>query len=155
MCSIPFKDGFFDEVVAFDVLEHIEDDGKAVQEIRRVLKDNGSLIFTVPAFNFLFSSHDRALNHFRRYNTHMIHHLLRNFTRIYVSFWVFSLFIPVALQRMVKKNEANPRVHYSSLPAFINAIFYKILTIENWLIQKGVSLPFGTTLCGVYKKVSL
>ena len=51
ICSMPYPDCFFDLVVAFDVLEHIETDTEAVNEIGRVLKPNGFFIFTVPAFN--------------------------------------------------------------------------------------------------------
>jgi ubiquinone/menaquinone biosynthesis C-methylase UbiE len=60
-CALPFEDNTFDLAVAFDVLEHIEDDVKAVAELNRVLKTGGRFIFSVPANQSLFSSHDRAL----------------------------------------------------------------------------------------------
>ncbi len=65
-CELPYDAKFFDLAVAFDVLEHIENDEKAISEIYRVLKSGKSFVFTVPAFDWLFSSHDRALGHFRR-----------------------------------------------------------------------------------------
>lgn len=154
VCSMPYQDGFFDAAVAFDVLEHIKDDTKAVKEIRRVLNRDGFFIFTVPAFNILFSSHDRALNHYRRYNKNMIKLLCKDFSARFISFWVFLLFIPVAVQRLLKRNDETPKVHCSSLPAVINHIFYRILLAETRLIELGIRLPLGTTICGIYQKRS-
>jgi SAM-dependent methyltransferase len=46
--SLPFKDATYDFVFASHVLEHIPDDKKAIQEIRRILKPNGVAILPVP-----------------------------------------------------------------------------------------------------------
>jgi ubiquinone/menaquinone biosynthesis C-methylase UbiE len=63
--SLPFNANKFDLVVAFDVLEHIEDDSSALKEWRRVLKKGGTLLITVPAHQWLWSGHDVPLQHFR------------------------------------------------------------------------------------------
>ncbi len=57
----------FDTVVCLNVLEHIEDDLFALDQIRRVLKPGGKLALLVPAHQFLYGEFDRALGHFRRY----------------------------------------------------------------------------------------
>ena len=62
-CKLPFEDNFFDIVVSFDVFEHISNDKLAVSEIYRVLKKEGHLIFSIPAFQCLYSFHDKALGH--------------------------------------------------------------------------------------------
>ncbi len=49
ICQLPYDNNYFDLAVAFDVLEHIENDQKAVAEIYRVLRPKGYFIFTVPA----------------------------------------------------------------------------------------------------------
>ncbi len=59
--------GRFDCVIALDVLEHIEDEGAAVRNVRYLLKEGGVFVLTVPAFQFLYSSHDRKIGHKRRY----------------------------------------------------------------------------------------
>ena len=46
--NIPFKDGMFDLVILGDVLEHVNDENKSLEEIHRVLKSNGILIMTAP-----------------------------------------------------------------------------------------------------------
>ena len=59
----------FDIVMALDVIEHIEDERTFLIEIvNNHLDSGGYLLITVPAFNFLYSSHDRFLGHYRRYN---------------------------------------------------------------------------------------
>jgi SAM-dependent methyltransferase len=58
----------FDSLVLMDVLEHIEDDDIFLKEALDKLVIDGTLFITVPAMQFLFSSHDRFLNHYRRYS---------------------------------------------------------------------------------------
>lgn len=151
-CHVLYPDRFFDLVVAFDVLEHIENDAVVINEIYRVLKPAGFFIFTVPAFNSLYSSHDRALKHFRRYDKSTIKNHLSSFKCIELGYWVFSLFLPVTIQRILKRKESNPEVHFMKLPKFINSIFYSLLRVENWFIKQRIPLPVGTSIYGIYQK---
>src|SRR3989344_1324367 len=64
---LPFEDNSFDCLTLLDVLEHIENDNDALSKCRRVLKQDGLLILTVPTYQWLFSGPDEALNHKRRY----------------------------------------------------------------------------------------
>jgi SAM-dependent methyltransferase len=66
-CALPFPDASFDLVLATDVLEHLEDDGKALAELRRVLRPGGSALLTVPAFPSLWGLQDEVSHHRRRY----------------------------------------------------------------------------------------
>lgn len=52
--SLPYPDQYFDLIICSEILEHLKDDKKAIRELKRVLKDNGSLIITVPNYNFPF-----------------------------------------------------------------------------------------------------
>ncbi|OGG27194.1 hypothetical protein A2960_03200 [Candidatus Gottesmanbacteria bacterium RIFCSPLOWO2_01_FULL_39_12b] len=65
--TIPFKDNYFDSVKAIDVLEHIQNDRAALDEIKRVLKNKGLGFFLVPAHKTLWSTRDIRLKHKRRY----------------------------------------------------------------------------------------
>lgn len=64
---LPVSTGSLDVVVAFDVLEHIEDDAAAIREIHRILRPGGRLLVAVPAGMDLWSAHDEAVGHVRRY----------------------------------------------------------------------------------------
>ncbi len=65
--GLDVPDGSYDLVVMLDVLEHIEDDAAALEQVKRKLKPGGRLLLTVPAMPWLWSSHDEAHHHFRRY----------------------------------------------------------------------------------------
>lgn len=58
----------FDSVIASEVIEHIEDDLTALETIHSLLKPNGVLVLTVPAFNSLYSPIDKKIGHYRRYS---------------------------------------------------------------------------------------
>ena len=60
-------DGSLDLVVAFDVLEHLDDDDAAVREVRRALRPGGHFVVAVPCDPALWSAHDEAVGHVRRY----------------------------------------------------------------------------------------
>jgi 2-polyprenyl-3-methyl-5-hydroxy-6-metoxy-1,4-benzoquinol methylase len=61
------KDYRFDTVICMNVLEHIADDLSALSNMRTVLVPGGKLILLVPAFQFLYGTVDRSLEHYRRY----------------------------------------------------------------------------------------
>ena len=66
-CLLPLRSNCLDLVIAFDVLEHIQDDKGAANEIARVLRPGGTALIAVPADPRLWSAHDEAVGHQRRY----------------------------------------------------------------------------------------
>src|SRR5262244_735157 len=69
---LPFDSDRFDAVIAMDMLEHLPDDRRALCEFRRVLKPGGRALATIPAYPHLWSEHDVALMHHRRYVRHEV-----------------------------------------------------------------------------------
>ena len=65
--ALPFGDGTFDVVGAFDVIEHCEPEAQAVSELARVLSPGGRLLASVPAYQWAWSDHDVRAGHYRRY----------------------------------------------------------------------------------------
>lgn len=57
----------FDTVICLNVLEHVEDDLRALSHMQSVLKPGGQLVLLVPAFQFLYGTVDQSLDHYRRY----------------------------------------------------------------------------------------
>ena len=64
--EIPFADETFDVVLLLDVLEHLDDDEKAIRMVFQLLKMRGILV-SIPAYPFLWSGHDDLNHHRRRY----------------------------------------------------------------------------------------
>ena len=61
--------GRFDRILLLDVIEHVEDDvGFVAGTVRDLLRDDGLVLVSVPAYQSLWSSHDRTLQHHRRYS---------------------------------------------------------------------------------------
>ncbi len=150
VCSLPYADNFFDIIVASDVLEHVENDQQAMAEIYRVLKKDGTLIFTVPAFQFLYSQHDKTLQHKRRYNSYQLKKLLLKFSKTKIFYWNSLLFIPLVFFRLLTKKLKISG--HGMLPSFLNKILYKLLSIDNLLIKHNFSLPVGLSIVGYGKK---
>src|SRR2546427_2900786 len=65
--AIPFADGRFDLVTAFDVLEHLDDDVIALREMARVASPTGLIAVTVPAYGWMWGRQDEVSPHRRRY----------------------------------------------------------------------------------------
>lgn len=63
-----FDNKEFDSIVCINVLEHIRNDEKALENMYKLLRKKGNLILLVPIYNFLYGEIDRSIGHFRRYN---------------------------------------------------------------------------------------
>src|ERR1700753_4181248 len=121
---LPFADSSFDVVCALDILEHLDDDLAAAQELYRVCKPGGSVIVFVPAFNFLWGYNDDYSHHKRRYVKGELIKLLTNagFALDEAGYFNAVLFAPTLsarpLQRLAPK--ATAHMEHSSKPAPLN-----------------------------------
>lgn len=93
----------YDLIGLFDVVEHIEDDAHFIHTQRGLLIENGLLVITVPAFQFLWSKHDVEHQHFRRYSRKNLRKLLESngFKVEKISYWNMSLFTPAVFVRLL------------------------------------------------------
>jgi SAM-dependent methyltransferase len=66
--SLPFADGAFDLVCAFDIIEHVDDDDAALSELSRVARLGGALLISAPLHASLWTSFDEFVGHKRRYD---------------------------------------------------------------------------------------
>jgi len=145
----------FDIVLLLDVLEHIEDDKKALINLLGHLDRNGIIIITVPMFDILWSQHDITVGHKRRYNEKRINELLLNagIKPVFKSYWNFLLFLPTLIFRNLQ-NIPHLKKDAESLKDLFGIIFANILRVENELILTKLNFPIGVSLIIVCKKIS-
>ncbi len=150
---LPFCDGAFDVITALDMLEHTDDDLAALSELRRVCRPGGLLICTVPAYGFLWSEHDEALKHRRRYTAHELRNKLSvsGFDPERTSYFIMSLFFPILTMRIAQgllKKSTHPRTSLRVLPPWANRLLVAILSVERRVFQY-VNLPFGVSIVAI------
>lgn len=149
--DLPVRDASVDAVLALDVFEHILDDGKAAAEVRRVLKPGGALVATVPCHPALFSEHDRALHHVRRYTRDGFLALLRAHglhpKRVT---WTNATLLPLViavrwLGRARGAGFGEARSDASRPVGPLNALFEQVMMMERRVLRWG-NLPWGLGL---------
>jgi SAM-dependent methyltransferase len=156
--ELPFPCGAFDIVTALDVLEHTDDDLVCLREIHRVSKPKGFVLITVPAYGFLWSEHDEALKHRRRYTAHELRNklVLTGFEVERTSYFISTLFFPILALRIwqgLRKNSTSPRTSIYILPKWINSALVGLLALERRIFQK-INIPFGVSIVALARPVS-
>jgi len=103
--KLPYEDGRFDLILATDVIEHLDDDRRALTELRRVSAPGGHLLITVPAYQWLWSSFDDSLHHRRRYTvSHLAAQARAAGWEPQVETYFYSAMLPlVAIVRMIRR----------------------------------------------------
>lgn len=156
-CHLPFSEATFDLIAVLDVLEHLDDDRLALKEIARILRPGGCLIFTVPAFMSLWSVHDIALAHRRRYLLGDLREKIlgAGFHIRHLSFALCPVFPAVFVFRKVQNlvmRHREPKTALIELPDPLNRLLISFLRAEALLLPY-FPLPFGVSLVGIAEKV--
>lgn len=150
--AIPFREKW-NVIGCFDVIEHMEEDELALQNMREALEPGGYLILTVPAVEMLYSAKEGT--HKRRYSKQgLVSKLDRaGFTIEKISYFFFLLFPIFFAIRLIKKwkQEEVFQSEDFSLHPFINQLLFKICMFESF-ISKFVSFPIGSSLWCVARK---
>ena len=150
----------FDIIAAFDVIEHIDDDISAISNVYQMVSDGGYFIVTVPQYMFLWSRLDEIVKHKRRYskNELLIKLQQQGFAINFCSSFLFVLFPLMLISRMLDRQkkavdssemEFENRVKFSKA---LNWVFDKLMRIDEALIERRMSLPFGGSLVVVAQK---
>jgi SAM-dependent methyltransferase len=157
--DLPFPNDQFDLVCAFDVIEHVEDDQRAIDELYRVCKPESHIFLTVPAFMELWSSHDIVNQHYRRYRLPEVKRLFSSLQGkiIFKSYFNSILFPPIFLYRKLTSIFRSPQRTLSSdfesviAPSLISKILYSLFNAEVQLLRK-IKFSFGVSIAYLYKK---
>jgi SAM-dependent methyltransferase len=155
--NIPFKNEVFDAVVTLDVLEHCDDDVHALGEISRILTPGGLLLITVPAHQWLWSRHDEALHHRRRYSKtalltrlHKCGYVVEKIS--YFNAFVFPVVVALRCVGRLQNGDKNGSDTDKMPYPLLNRILYRFQCFERGIIGL-CSLPFGVSLVCVARKV--
>ncbi|RYP85350.1 class I SAM-dependent methyltransferase [Nocardioides guangzhouensis] len=149
--ALPFRDRTFDVVAAFDVVEHCQDEARAVAELHRVLRPGGRLLLSVPAYQWAWSDHDVRAGHYRRYTRRRIVRAVeRSGLRVERSTYAFSAVFPLFVaERVVRK--ARERTGRAAPPGLtpVSPALDRVLTSlsraeARVLLRR--DLPFGSSV---------
>ena len=148
LAAVP--EGEYDVVALLDVLEHVEDDMAALRSIRRRLKPGGALLLTVPANPWMWSAHDAAHHHFRRYSKQSLERAFTEagFQARMHSYFNTLLFPPIAIARAVAKLLGRESADDSLPNGTINSFLDRIFGLEAAIVGR-LPLPFGVSLVAV------
>ena len=140
----------YDLIGAFDVIEHIADDGAALASIAAKLKPTGKFVMTVPAHQWMWSAHDVVNHHKRRYSKRGLKSLVESSPLKLERIGYFnSLLFPVAVaQRAASKARGAEDADVTLPPAPINTTLEKIFAAERYLVGR-LPLPPGLSLFAV------
>ena len=143
----------FDLAVAFDVLEHIEDDLAALKSWHQAIKPGGFLMLTVPAYQWLWSAHDKALHHCRRYSPMALRRKLRaaGFEIKFISPFFFFTFPMLVLVRLLTKT-ARPKTSYVATSSFTDKMLISLSRLEAKYLAKKRGFPWGSSIIVVAQK---
>jgi SAM-dependent methyltransferase len=156
--DLPFPAQSFDLVVSFDVICNISDDVGAFEQVARVLKPGGCFIVQLPAYQWLWSMHDVAVGHRRRYAGRDTRAKLeRAGLRVERIMHTNALLLPLVAVRRVLRRQALERGNHivsdlqMNLPHRVNALLSVIYRIEIALAAR-VDFPFGLSVIAIAKK---
>lgn len=145
-------DGAYDLITLLDVLEHIEHDDAALLSIRRKLKPGGSLLVTVPANRWMWSAHDRAHHHYRRYNGRDLRTAVTRagYKPKLISHFNTLLFPLAATFRVLGKLTGREEADDAQPAPVINGLFTRLFGFERHMVGR-LPMPFGVSLLAVLK----
>jgi SAM-dependent methyltransferase len=154
--QLPWGDDTFDLITCLDVIEHTPDDRRALAELRRVSRPGGWLLLTVPAYQALWSLHDIANHHYRRYSRRSLRlaavevgwHVQR------VTSFNAVLLAPAAIVRLAQRRrqpDGNYKPELVPGPRWLNSLLERPLLAEARWIRSGRTLPAGLSLMALMK----
>jgi len=144
--ALPFVEASLDAIFSADVLCHRGvEAAAALAGFRRCLKPGGMLILNLPAYRWLYSAHDAAVDNARRFDRGELVRLLAaaGFAGVRARYWNSLLFPLMLLRRKLGRARASD---VALLPAPVERLFSACLVLEGRLGEAGIRLPFGGSI---------
>jgi len=149
----------FDLISMFDFLEHTEKPENILRSATNILKDEGLLLITVPAYSWMWSKIDELGHHYRRYDKDAIKREIEGegFENLYLSYFITLLFPLAFIHRKIisfffPKKRMRSDFDIKKPINILNKILYYIMNIETYFIRRKISFIYGLSIIGVFKK---
>jgi SAM-dependent methyltransferase len=157
--ELPWPEESFDLITCLDVIEHTPDDRVTLRELRRVARPGAWLLLTVPAYQRLWSAHDEANHHFRRYNRRTLLAAARQSGWRVQRITAFNslLLAPAAAVRLAQRRRRRgatngaARSDLELAPGWLNGLLERPLQAEAAWLRSGRTLPAGLSLLAVLR----
>ena len=152
--NMPFEGQKFDLICMFDVLEHIEEDVDTLKLLKNLLTDNGKILISVPAYQWLWGAHDDFLHHKRRYTLKQLSEKINKsgLTVLMYTYFNTFLFPFIALMRLKEKVFKNSDAIGRCIPSpFLNFVCRTIFSIEMYFLSF-IKFSFGLSIMVVLYK---
>jgi SAM-dependent methyltransferase len=153
--SLPIESASVDLVTAFDVLEHIREDYLVTEEFARVLRPGGHALIAVPCDMRLWSSHDDAVGHVRRYSRDSLVRVVEKAGLQVERVWSWNVLLRPLIARHRRGSTGSD---LRRMPAVVNAGLSAVVIAERYLpvrSGRGVSLFLRARLDDFGSKVSM
>ncbi len=138
----------YDVIICADVMEHIKDDDIAFKNLLTLLKEDGKLIFTAPAYSWLYGVHDTKIGHYRRYDKKDLYYFAKKYKIKLIKIrFLMSLVLPIFILAQRNKKSSIFYKGKSKLESKISSLLNIFCTIDEFL-----RLPFGLCIMGVFQK---
>lgn len=156
--DLPFADGAFDALTAFDVLEHCEPEDRAVAEFVRVVRPGGKLFVAVPAYQWAWADFDRDIGHYRRYTRRrLVAALERQGVHVdratYMFAGTFPMFAAERVSRRWRKLEGDATTKPPTVSPFQDRVLMRLCRGDEAVLKRG-NLPFGSSVVAIATKPS-
>jgi SAM-dependent methyltransferase len=146
----------YDGVTMFDVLEHIQDDARALEIVNRKLKPGGRIILSTPAYMWLWGQQDIVNQHCRRYTLAELRRKLQDagFTIERMTYFNTFLFLPIAIVRLVARygrRTPKPEGDFVYVRKPSNPMLFTLFGLERFVLRH-LNFPFGVSAFSVARK---
>jgi SAM-dependent methyltransferase len=159
--ELPWEDGYFDLITCLDVIEHTPDDRATLRELRRVSRPGGFLLVTVPAYQGLWSTHDVANHHYRRYSRPRLRAAaldsgwrVRRMTSFNGLLLGPAAAVRLAERRRLRRPASDYKPDLTLGPEWLNSVLEQPLRLEARWLARGRTMPAGLSLLAVLENPS-
>jgi SAM-dependent methyltransferase len=154
--ALPFRGGSVDRLFLLDVAEHVREDARVFSEIHRVLAPDGLAIVHVPAHPWMWSPHDEAMHHVRRYTRSELAGRIQaaGLEPLLLTYTFGGILLPAAAVRAWKRRGTRTttaeRADFDVAPRWMNRTLAAWQRVEAAWLERG-NLPLGLSLAAIVR----